>query len=1080
MNNQQQRVRSVKVVWMAIVIAMTSLIGFSETASAATTTVQNANDSGAGSLRQAVSDSSGGDTIVFNSNMIGDTISLTTPIVIDKSINIIGLGISALTIVGAAGEVALQVNSGGALSVSDIRIRSGSSAIVTQNSGDVVITRTVIDPGPASSPAISFNSPGADLRFLGSFVDGHAGNGVNVVQAGDVVVDSSTMRNNGLIGLGIIGMDGSLTITNNSSISNNGTSGVLASSVGKDVAVTNSTFDANGMNGLAANAVGGNAVVTSSFLRSNGSVGLQVTTTGTVSITNSAMSSNTSLGAFVNAQGAAAVSGTDISSNQAIGLNGTASQWSIVNTTASSNGFTGLSVGASGSAGPVELRSVTANNNGRSSADLSVYDNVALGSALFRSGAIIPSGAAVTVSNSEFRNNGSNGLTTVNAATSTTVSGVVASGNVEFGVAVLGTPGSASVERVTAVGNSIGVAVIDVAGSTSITDTSVTGPSRLGVSVGSLSGATRGAVTLQGVTVTGARTAVGASAGAESLTIVNSTITASAPLAGSTEQAAVIFSQDAPVAIRHSTVTANVSSQSVPLVSTGASVPVTIDHSIVTGNQTGPLAGRLASGVAVPLTVTNSIVPVGAGVGASNIEAADALLGPLASNGGRTQTMLPQAGSPAINAGNASITGAPATDQRGAARIVATIDIGSVETQTPGNEPPVVDPPVVTPPSGADTVTSLAPQRFVDTRSAGRTFDGQFQRDGRRGAGTQYRVQMTGRGDVPTGARAVVVNVTAVGAGLSGFATVHPCVSPRPNASSLNYTAGVNLPNEIIAPLTAGGELCIFTSQAIEILVDVVGFVGADSPLAPVTPARYLDTRSNGRTFDGEAQGAGRTGGGSTTTLRVGGRGDVPAGVVAVVVNVTAVGARDSGFVTVHACLDSAPNASSLNHVAGVNRANELLASVDAAGNICLFTSRGIELVVDVVGYLPPESSYSPVAPARFLDTRPNGTTVDGVAQRAGKPTGGDQIELSVSGRPGVPATAKAVVINVTAASPETQGFATVHPCVSPRPNASSLNYVGGVNGANELIASLDSRGRICLFTNQSTHLIVDVVGYFT
>ncbi|MCY2991124.1 MAG: FG-GAP-like repeat-containing protein [Planctomycetota bacterium] len=59
-------------------------------------------------------------------------------------------------------------------------------------------------------------------------------------------------------------------------------------------------------------------------------------------------------------------------------------------------------------------------------------------------------------------------------------------------------------------------------------------------------------------------------------------------------------------------------------------------------------------------------------------------LGPLQDNGGLTQTLAPLRGSPAIDAG--TNTGAPATDQRGALRIVdgngdgtATADIGAVE-----------------------------------------------------------------------------------------------------------------------------------------------------------------------------------------------------------------------------------------------------------------------------------------------------------------------------------------------------------------------------------------------------------------
>jgi uncharacterized protein (DUF2141 family) len=61
----------------------------------------------------------------------------------------------------------------------------------------------------------------------------------------------------------------------------------------------------------------------------------------------------------------------------------------------------------------------------------------------------------------------------------------------------------------------------------------------------------------------------------------------------------------------------------------------------------------------------------------------DPKLGPLASNGGPTLTMLPLAGSPAIDHGwNAVLPKGISTDQRGLTRIVnGTVDIGAVEVQ---------------------------------------------------------------------------------------------------------------------------------------------------------------------------------------------------------------------------------------------------------------------------------------------------------------------------------------------------------------------------------------------------------------
>lgn len=66
----------------------------------------------------------------------------------------------------------------------------------------------------------------------------------------------------------------------------------------------------------------------------------------------------------------------------------------------------------------------------------------------------------------------------------------------------------------------------------------------------------------------------------------------------------------------------------------------------------------------------------------SDLPGVDPLLGPLQDNGGPTDTHLPMAGSPAIDAGDAS--SAPSRDQRGVRRPQgAAADIGSVEVVLP-------------------------------------------------------------------------------------------------------------------------------------------------------------------------------------------------------------------------------------------------------------------------------------------------------------------------------------------------------------------------------------------------------------
>src|SRR3954464_5874507 len=79
-------------------------------AHATTITVTNTNDSGPGSLRQALVDSQEGDTIDFDASLKGQTISLTSAeLVINKSITISGPGPNLLTVSRAQNAPAFRI-----------------------------------------------------------------------------------------------------------------------------------------------------------------------------------------------------------------------------------------------------------------------------------------------------------------------------------------------------------------------------------------------------------------------------------------------------------------------------------------------------------------------------------------------------------------------------------------------------------------------------------------------------------------------------------------------------------------------------------------------------------------------------------------------------------------------------------------------------------------------------------------------------------------------------------------------------------------------------------------------------------
>jgi uncharacterized repeat protein (TIGR01451 family) len=123
----------------------------------------------------------------------------------------------------------------------------------------------------------------------------------------------------------------------------------------------------------------------------------------------------------------------------------------------------------------------------------------------------------------------------------------------------------------------------------------------------------------------------------------------------------------------------------------GSSAQASLVNTLIAANS---LTGATTTAPDVSGTVHSSdhdLIGDGSGSNLSNGDsggdlvgytAAQLALGPLADNGGPTQTMALLPGSPAIDAGDGTTANLPSTDQRGYARIVGNaIDIGAVEYQ---------------------------------------------------------------------------------------------------------------------------------------------------------------------------------------------------------------------------------------------------------------------------------------------------------------------------------------------------------------------------------------------------------------
>ena len=258
----------------------------------------------------------------------------------------------------------------------------------------------------------------------------------------------------------------------------------------------------------------------------------------------------------------------------------------------------------------------------------------------------------------------------------------------------------------------------------------------------------------------------------------------------------------------------------------------------------------------------------------------------------------------------------------------------------------------------------------------------------------------------------------------------------------------------------------------------------ARSPRAPeyiaLNPQRVLETRSTEPSGQIGYVGA-KPVAGQTVRVKVTGLAGslVPDDAKTAYLNVTAVNTASDGFVTAYPCNASRPLASSLNPVVGLITANLVAAPIAADGTVCLFTNVATDLVADLAGYHPSAAAYVSTQPQRLLETR---TTEPGgqVGYTGAKPSDGSTVSVHVTGTgtAQVPADAKAVYINVTATNSSAEGFLTVYPCGSPRPNTSNVNLVPGVVRASLVAAKVGTGGNVCIFANRSTDVIADLQGY--
>jgi hypothetical protein len=257
--------------------------------------------------------------------------------------------------------------------------------------------------------------------------------------------------------------------------------------------------------------------------------------------------------------------------------------------------------------------------------------------------------------------------------------------------------------------------------------------------------------------------------------------------------------------------------------------------------------------------------------------------------------------------------------------------------------------------------TPLSPCRVFDTRFADSgdcDGSGALAVPAKVGANAVLSVPVIGVGGVPLGAAAVVLNVTADTATAQTYVSVYPSGHPLPLVSNLNVNSAAPVPNLVTVPVGADGKVAFYNKAGtVNLIADVAGYfqVGTGSGFTPITPCRVFDTRTGGATCtpDPNTAAAGVVGPDRALTLKMSGVSTIPAGVKAVVLNVTAVTASGTTYITVYPAGLSQPTVSNLNVTSPRATPNAVIVTTGAsAGSIDLYNRAGtVNLIADVAGY---------------------------------------------------------------------------------------------------------------------------------
>jgi probable HAF family extracellular repeat protein len=326
------------------------------------------------------------------------------------------------------------------------------------------------------------------------------------------------------------------------------------------------------------------------------------------------------------------------------------------------------------------------------------------------------------------------------------------------------------------------------------------------------------------------------------------------------------------------------------------------------------------------------------------------------------------------------------------------------------------------------------------------------------------------------------LNVTAVPQGQLNYLTIWPTGTPQPLVSTLNSFDGGIVANAAIVAAGPNGAISLYTAglAPTDVVLDINGYFASSTGDAfyPTAPCRVSDTRLPNGPLGGPAFSIGEIRSIPIPSAPC----NLAATAGAYSANVTVVPQGYLGYLTIWPTGQAQPYVSTLNSPNGSVLANAAIIPAGTNGAASVYVTNPTDVILDANGYFalpgnPGGLSFYPVLPCRVADTRND----DG-------PFGGPEIEGGASrsfaipsSACGIPSTAAAYSLNITAIPDGPLYYLTAWPTGSTQPFVSTLNSMDGALASNAAIVAAGTNGAVSIYvqSQSAADVVIDIDGYF-